>query len=140
MRSADPRITPARAIALALILLLGIGTFGVFSRMNSDDPKIALALEKIRSVRGTDEGEYSTDAFVSLHLEELDEQALRSILGEETPTSQNLLDALVLVDAWSSKDNGTVDTYDFGLPGDVSNYLLSVRFDGDVPISVAMES
>jgi len=140
MRPAGPRVTPAWAIALALILLIGLSTFGGLSKMNRDDPKIAIALDKIRSVRGTEEGEYSTDLFVSLHLEELDEQVLRSMLGGEIPTSQNLLDALVFVGAWSSKDDGAVDVYDFSLPDDVSQYLLSVRFEGDVPISVAMES
>jgi hypothetical protein len=47
---------------------------------------------------------------------------------------------LVFIDSWSSEENEILDTFDFGLPNGVSDYLLSVSFDGDEILEIAMES
>ena len=80
--------------------------------------------------------------FISHHLEELDLEYWREHLDGAMPTPKNVLELLVLDSHWSEDDdeNG-VDYFDFVLPGDVSNYLISVHFDisGDVA-NISMES
>jgi hypothetical protein len=65
----------------------------------------------------------------------------RRIAGVEQPTPEQVLSTLVLLASWSSADDENIDTFDFGLPEGVSNYLLSVRFRADGQVAdVAMES
>ena len=105
------------------------------------DKKAKTALAKIKSLHGTPEGEYGPTLFVSHHLEEISKAEWMELLKTETPTSEQMLDALVLIDAWSSYDDDVVDTYDFGLPDNLTNYLLSARFSKDYKsIEVSMES
>lgn len=101
----------------------------------------AKALEKIKSLYGTEEGEFGPTLFVSHHLEELEKSTLLDIFGVDKPDAAQILNALVLVDSWSSDDDGKIDTFDFSLPGNVTDYLLSVRFDDDGEIDeVSLES
>lgn len=111
--------------------------------MNADasEQRTAAALRAINAAYGTAEGEFGPTLFVSHHLEEFDPAYWLKTFGTAKPDARQILSALVLVDSWSSGDDENIDTFDFGLPGDVSNYLLSVRFDDDGQVlDVSMES
>ena len=105
------------------------------------DKKAKTALAKIKSLHGTPEGEYGPTLFVSHHLEEISKAEWMELLKTETPTSEQMLDALILIDTWSTSDDGAIDTYDFSLPDNLTNYLLSACFSADgKSIEVSMES
>jgi hypothetical protein len=105
------------------------------------DERQASARHAIKSLYGKPDGEYGPTLFVSHHLNEIEPGYWLKIVGIERPNPQQVLDALVLVDTWASGGDETVDTLDFGLPEDASNYLLSVRFGDDGQVQdVSMES
>jgi len=98
------------------------------------------ARESIKSFYGTPEGEDGPTLFISHHLDELEPDFWVRTYGTEAPEATQVLDSLVLVGSWSSEDDGNIDVFDFSLPNNVTNYLLSVRFvDGKVA-EVTMES
>ena len=99
-----------------------------------------VALSKIKSLFGVSAGEDSVTLFVDHHLSELEPGYFLKTYGTETPNSSQILDSLVLVDSWSSEDDGNDNVFDFSLPGDVTDYLLSVRFSGESVEEVSMES
>jgi len=108
--------------------------------MTEKDPKIAIAYQAILSRFGKPEGEMNVDLFVSHHKEEVDAEEWKSCLGDNNPSDQAILACLVFKDCWDSKEDGVPDTYDFTLPDDLTQYVLSVRFDGEEVESVDMES
>jgi hypothetical protein len=78
---------------------------------------------------------------VSHHLQEIEPDHWLRTIGVRQPDADQILSSLVLVGAWSSEGNESIDAFDFGLPEDASNYLLSVRFGDDGQVQeVAMES
>ena len=94
----------------------------------------------IKRLYGTSEGEFGPTLFISHHLDEVETDYWITTYGAEIPEPAQILDSLVLVDSWSSADNGTIDVFDFSLPNNITNYLLSARFvDGKVA-EVTMES
>ncbi|UXI03308.1 DUF2004 domain-containing protein [Photobacterium sp. TY1-4] len=98
------------------------------------DKKVELALEAIRASHGTESGEYGIDLFVSHHLDELPATVWLEIIGKENPSFDDVLSALILTYAED-------DVYDFTLPNDVTNYLISVSFDENGQIvDIVMES
>lgn len=104
------------------------------------DERQASARQAIKSLYGRPEGEYGPTLFVSHHLDEIEPAYWLKTVGSERPKPEQVLDALVLVDSWASAGDETVNTFDFTLPEDVSNYLLSVRFGGDGQVQdVSME-
>ena len=60
--------------------------------------------------------------------------------GSPSPDAPAILDALVLVNAWSSEKDGMIDVYDFSLPKNATDYGLSVRFEDGEVCEVVMES
>ncbi|WP_457646930.1 hypothetical protein [Profundibacter sp.] len=98
------------------------------------------ALAKIRSLYGTPTGEDNVTLFVDHHLAEIEPDYFSKTYGTTSPTAQQILDSLVLIDTWSSEDDGNIDVFDFSLPGNVTNYLISVRFAGDAIQEISMES
>ena len=99
------------------------------------------ALNAIREAYGTDEGEESVTLFVSHHLEEIDEDFWFKHCGVKRPKPEQILDLLVLQSHWGEDDEDGIDNFDFTLPDDVTNYLLTVSFDEDGEVSeIAMES
>ena len=98
------------------------------------------AREMIKSLYGTPEGEDGPTLFVSHHLEELDAAYWVREFGTSTPEASTILNGLVLVNAWSSQEDGNIDVFDFSLPNGVSDYLLSVRFEDGKVTEVEMES
>lgn len=101
----------------------------------------SIAHQAIKSRYGTPEGRYGPTLFVSHHLKELQPEYWLRTVGVEQPKPEQVLDALVLIDAFAADGSGTVDTFDFGLPGDASNYFLAVwlGYDGQVQ-DVSMQS
>ncbi len=94
------------------------------------------AFTAIKSVFGTPEQEYGVTMFAEHHIEELEPEYWEKHLGTTKPDSRKVLDLLILREHW---DDNCV--FDFTLPEDVSDYVISVRFDenGDVE-DIAMES
>ena len=127
------------------------GVFGAYrfgagvGGMNVDEDvfkeRQAIALRSIKSLYDKPEGEYGPTLFVSHHLSEIESAYWLRTVGIEQPSPDQILNLLVLVNSWSSEGDENINTFDVGLPENASNYLLSVRFDGDGHVQdVAMES
>ena len=99
----------------------------------------AAALAAIRKAFGTPGDESGATLFVSHHIEELDADYWQKHLGSEKPEPVRVLDILVLRDSWGGDDE--LQTFDFTLPDEVTNYVISVRFSdsGDIE-EISMES
>ena len=109
--------------------------------MQKPDPKKIIAAQKaIRARLGTAAGEDDVSLFVSHHIDELNSEEWVACLGSALPSPQDVIDCLVLRDAWDSREDGTIDTYDFTLPKDLTQYVICVRFDGDAISEISMES
>ncbi len=113
--------------------------------MAADDPELSrrtkVALEAIKHSLTTPAGEFGAALFVTHHLEELEAAYWQAHLQTGKPSPTQVIGLLALLSHWSDDDDDGIDTLDFGLPGDVSSYRLSVRFNehGDID-DVAMES
>lgn len=95
-----------------------------------------IAFNAIKSSLNTEQGEDSIDLFISHHLEELNEEIWVSVTGKAKPTAQEVLEIMVLKECW---DDGLA--YDFTLPNEVTNYVVSVTFDADGNVEdISMES
>lgn len=98
------------------------------------------ALDAIQRSFDTDAGEFGVTLFVEHHVAELDGEYWRAQLGTDSPTASQVLGLLTLPSHWGDEENG-IDVFDFVLPGEVSDYLLSVRFDEQGEIEeISMES
>jgi hypothetical protein len=95
-----------------------------------------LAIEGIKKSSGTEQGEYGIDEFISHHLEELSTSYWEKHTGSANPTSIQVISLLVLRSKWDDEE-----TYDFSLPDEVTDYVVSVSFDEDNQIEdIVMES
>jgi hypothetical protein len=93
----------------------------------------------INKVFGTPADKYGVTLFISHHLKELDSDYWKKHLGTETPDPQTVLELLEFKKHWDGPDE--IDTFDFTLPEDVTNYVICVKFDEFGKVSeVAMES
>ena len=101
----------------------------------------ATALQAIKDLYGKPKGEYGPTLFVSHHLQEVEAAYWLRVFGTAQPNPDQVLNALVLTNSWSSEGDENIDTFDFSLPENATNYVLSVRFheNGEVQ-SVSMES
>ena len=99
------------------------------------------ALAAMKKALGTDADEHGATLFVSHHIEEMDDAFWLKHCGVARPEPPQVLDALVLQSHWGEDDEDGIDTFDFTLPDDATNYLISVSFDenGDVA-EISMES
>ena len=99
------------------------------------------ALIAIQHVFGTPGDEHGATLFVSHHLAELGGHYWQEHCGTTRPEPKQVLDILTLRSHWGEDDEDGIDTFDFSLPGDVSDYVISVSFDenGDVA-EITMES
>tara|TARA_B100000929_G_scaffold218075_1_gene174717 strand:+ start:632 stop:1183 length:552 start_codon:yes stop_codon:yes gene_type:complete len=82
------------------------------------------ALQDIRYAVGTEVGEYSVDEFISHHLEELPSSYWKAKTGFEVPETYQVIDLLILRSKWDDEE-----VYDFTLPDDVTDYVISVKYD-----------
>jgi hypothetical protein len=99
------------------------------------------ALAAIRRSFGTAEGEFGANLFASHHLEEIDGAYWQKHLGTKKPEPAQVLDILILRSHWADDENDGIQVFDFTLPDEVTNYVISVRFDysGEVE-DISMES
>jgi len=94
------------------------------------------ALDGIKKSSGTEQGEYGIDEFVSHHLEELPQSYWEKHLGTSKPSQEQVIDLLVIRSKWDDEE-----VYDFTLPEEVTDYVVSVSFDEDGEIDdISMES
>ncbi len=99
-----------------------------------------IALDAIEQSLNTEAGEFDATLFVSHHLDELDDQYWQKHLGTSSPKPAEVLKLLCLKSHWGDDDDG-IDTFDFYLPDEVSDYMMCVRFDQSGQIEgIAMES
>jgi hypothetical protein len=99
----------------------------------------AEARAAIKEAYGTIDDEFGASLFVSHHLEELDATYWKKHFSTETPEPHRILELLELRSHWGGDDE--IDTFDFTLPEDATNYVISVAFDADGEVSgITMES
>jgi hypothetical protein len=77
------------------------------------------------------EEDSAVSLFASHHIEELDAAYWKKHARTAKPTPKQVVDLLELRSHWGDEDEDGIDTFDFTLPGDVTDYVVSVRFGGD---------
>jgi hypothetical protein len=99
----------------------------------------AAARVAIKKAFDTADDKSGVALFLSHHLEEIDADYWKQHFSAEVPQPHRILDSLVLQAHWGGDDE--IETFDFTLPEDVTNYLISVSFDEDGDVSgITMES
>jgi hypothetical protein len=99
----------------------------------------ASARAAIKRAFGAGDDESGVSLFVSHHLEELGAAYWKKHFSTDRPDSPRVLDALILRSHWGGDDE--IDKFDFTLPEEVTNYVISVGFDKAGEVSeVSMES
>jgi hypothetical protein len=99
----------------------------------------AAARAEFHRAVGTPDDEFGATLFVSHHLDELDSSYWKKHLSTETPDPRRILDLLVLKSHWGGNDE--LDAFDFTLPEEITDYVLSVSFDETGAITgMTMES
>lgn len=94
------------------------------------------AISAIKSAFGSPDQEYGVTMFADHHIDELEPEYWLKHLGTNKPDPRKVLDLLVLREHW---DEDRV--FDFTLPEDVTNYVISVQFDEDGEVEdITMES
>ena len=97
------------------------------------------ALAAIKAAYGTEEDEYGASLFVSHHLDEIESSYWEDRFQTSSPKPLQILEALVLRSDF--EDDEDFETFDFTLPGDVTNYVICVSFDGKGKVEdISMES
>lgn len=97
------------------------------------------ALAAIKAAYGTEEDEFGATLFVSHHLEEVESSYWEERFNNPKPEAMQILDSLVLQNDFEDEDD--IDSLDFTLPGEATNYLICVSFDQDGGVEeISMES
>jgi hypothetical protein len=89
------------------------------------------ALAAIREAIESEEDETGATLFVSHHLEEIEAAYWEEHLGTDAPEPQRIVDILELRSHWSPDDDDGNEVFDFTLPDNVTDYVISVHFDDD---------
>jgi hypothetical protein len=93
----------------------------------------------IKRAFGAGDDEAGVSLFVLHHLEEIDADYWKKHFSTDRPDPLRILDALVLRSHWGGHDE--INTFDFTLPEEATNYVISVGFDGAGEVSgISMES
>ena len=105
------------------------------------EKRMKLAISTIKNVFGTEEDEFGGTLFVTHHLEEIENIFWQKHLGTTQPEPKKVLDILILRSHWGDEDDDGIDTFDFTLPEEVTDYVISVRFDEEGQVEeITMES
>ncbi len=98
-----------------------------------------LAIAAIKRAVGDEDGD--VNLFVSHHLEELGGEYWLKHLGTESPDATQVLNIIRLRSHWTGDEIDGTKNFDFTLPDDVTDYVISVSFDeaGEVD-EISMES
>jgi len=94
--------------------------------MAVDVERQKLALDAIKQAFGTKAGEDNVNLFVEHHLEELPSSYWQQHLGSGAPVPAAILGLLQLRSSWGE---GDIEYFDFTLPDEVTDYVVSVHFD-----------
>jgi Protein of unknown function (DUF2004) len=96
------------------------------------------ALKAIKEAFGTEAGEGGITLFIEHHIQELPESYWEQHLGTNTPEAAAVLGLIEFRKSWGEDD---LEYFDFTLPGEVTQYVVSVRFDAEGRIEeISMES
>jgi hypothetical protein len=97
------------------------------------------ALAAIKAAYGTEDDEFGATLFVTHHLDEIEPPYWEKLFGTATPDPRQILDALVLRSEFEEDDD--MDTFDFTLPDEVTDYVICVTFsEGGEVEDISMES
>jgi len=97
-----------------------------------------LALQAIKQAFGSEAGEDNINLFVEHHLEELPPGYWQQHLGSENPEPASIVGLLQLRSSWGEQD---IEYFDFTLPDEVTDYVVSVHFESTGSIDgISMES
>lgn len=97
-----------------------------------------IALEAIKQKFGTEAGEDSVNLFVEHHLAELPQSYWQQHLGSGAAEPASIIGLLQLRSSWGEED---IEYFDFTLPDEVTDYVISVHFDSAGSIDgISMES
>lgn len=97
------------------------------------------ARQAIKNGFDMEDEESGVAMFVAFHLEELPSDYWQQHLHTARPDPSAVLDLLELHAHWGESDE--MEYLDFTLPGKVTDYVVSVRFDGKGKIvEISMES
>lgn len=108
-------------------------------RADEVEKRESAARAAILEAYGTPESEYGVTLFVSHHLQEVDSGYWTERFGVARPEPRHVLQRLELRSHWGDDDE--LEVFDFTLPGEVTNYVISVRFDPTGQIDdISMES
>lgn len=113
----------------------------MFASRDEIERRQKAALAAIKRAFGTEEeDEYGATLFVTHHLNEIEESYWQKRLGTANPAPSRVLEILELRSHWGEEEDG-IDTFDFTLPGGVTDYVISVRFDETGSVEeITMES
>jgi len=99
------------------------------------------AVTAIRNAYGTEEDECGGTLFISHHLNEIEKSYWLKHIGTDMPEPIRIIDMLVLRSYWGEEEWHGLDTFDFTLPDEITNYVISVHFDKDGQVDeISMES
>ena len=97
------------------------------------------AIAAIRRAFGTEDDADGATLFVEHHLEEIEGEYWQKHLGTPKPEPIKVLGILVLRSHWGGEDD--IEIFDFTLPENVTDYVISVRFDESGQVAdISMES
>lgn len=97
------------------------------------------ARQAIKNGFDMEDEESGAAMFVAFHLEELGPDYWQQHAGTARPSADGVLDLLVLREHWGGPDE--LEHFDFTLPGDATDYVIGVRFDGAGKVAeISMES
>jgi len=98
-----------------------------------------IARQAIYKAFGTEEDEFGGTLFVTHHLEEIEKEYWVKHIGTEIIEPEKILGLLVLKSHWGGEKD--IDIFDFTLPEDITDYVVSVQFDEKGEVSnIVMES
>jgi len=97
-----------------------------------------LALQAVKQAFGTESGAENIDLFVEHHMAEVPSAYWKKHLHTTGPDPAAVIGLLQLRSSWGE---GDMEYFDFTLPGEVTNYVVSVHFDSSGKIDgISMES
>jgi len=97
------------------------------------------ARQAIKNGFDMEDEESGVAMFVAFHLEELPSDYWQAQLKTARPDPEAVLDILELHAPWG--EDNEMEYFDFTLPGKVTDYVISVHFDGKGKIvDISMES
>ena len=106
--------------------------------MSAIEARKKLALDAIKQSFGTEAGENSINLFVEHHLAELPQSYWQQHLGTDTPEPSAVIGLLRFSSSWGDDE---IEYFDFTLPDEVTDYVVSVHFDSAGSIDgISMES